>query len=199
MKVPWTVVAGATATGLAGLGILLWLGGPQRKPVSLGWKVAGAMGLTVGTGLVVYRVVHGPQRLRAPKFLRGDKGLRGIYDGGATVDEEVLKQLHSEIDDEALAKRVVDLSPKAQLQAYDLSRRLWVENDFEGDKSALVRRVLSSIAPQTSWHVPRVDLPDDSDRAKVWDGVMVVVDIMGASAEEEAREYEGGSAAGGAS
>lgn len=166
--------------------------------MNLGWKVAGAMALTLGVGYGIYRWYHGPQRLRAPKFLKNDEGLRGIHERGATVAEELLEQLHSQIDDEVLAGRVIHLVPKAQVQAYDLSRRLWVDNDFDGDKPDLVRRVLKSVAPQTSWHLDREELPDDSDRARVWDGVVDVIEIMGASAEEETREHDQKVAAGGA-
>ncbi len=112
---------------------------------------------------------------------------------------EVLDQLHSVIDDEALAKRVVNLSSKTQLQVYELSRRRWMDTDFEGDMDDLARAVLANVTPQTSWHVPRAKLPNDSSRARVWDGVVAIIDIMGASAEEEAREFDEKVAAGGAS
>lgn len=166
--------------------------------MNLGYKLFFATATLVVGGAIVYRVVHGPQRLRAPKFLDGDKGLKGIYDADATVAPEVLEQLHPVIDDEELSSRVVNLSTKTQVQVYELSRRLWMDTGFDGDKEDLARDVLANVTPQTSWHVKREDLPENSARARVWDGVITIIDIMGASAEEEAREFDEKAAVGGA-
>lgn len=191
MNLAWKVAAGAAFATVAGVGVLFMMGrSPRKEPINLGWKVAGAMALSGGVSLGIYRWMHGPQRLRGPKFFAGDKGLEGIYESEATVAPEVLDKLHAEIDDEALSSRVVNLAPKTQSQVYEMSRRLWVETDFDGDKQDLVLDVLKEVAPHTSWHVPRDELDEDSARAKVYDGVATVVEIMGASAEEEAREYE---------
>lgn len=191
MNLTWKVAAGAAFATVAGVGAFLLLRRPPRtQPVSLGWKVAGAMALSGGVGLGIYRWMHGPQRLRGTKFFAGDKGLEGIYESEANVASPVLDKLHEAIDDEALSSRVVNLSTKTQEQVYAMSRRLWVETDFDGDKKDLVLEVLREVAPHTSWHVPRDELDDESARARVYDGVATIVEIMGASAEEEAREYE---------
>jgi hypothetical protein len=191
MNLGWKVAAGAAVATVAGVGMIWWMRKPARtEPVSLGWKVAGAMALSGGVSLGIYRWMHGPARLRGTKFFAGDKGLEGVYEADATVAPVVLDELHEAIDDEALSSRVVDLSPKTQEQAYRISRRLWVETDFKGDKHDLVLEVLKKVAPHTSWHVPRDELEEESARAKVYDGVATLVEIMGASAEEEAREYE---------
>lgn len=158
--------------------------------MKMGTKLFFATMTIVVAGAVTYRIVHGPTRLRAPKFLRGAMGLGGIYEPGTTVSADVLDEVHTEIDTEALAGKIVDLTPKAQIQAYEISERLWTAADFDGDKADLVKRVLQNIAPQTSWHVARGDLPEDDGRARVWDGVAWLVEVMGASAEEEARETE---------
>lgn len=225
MNLTTKVAAGAGATALVGAGILWLLRSPsapqspptaqpnpqpmpppqqnpqpQARRIGTGWRVAGAMAFTGVTGYGIFRWYTGAHGLRAPKFLRNDEGLREIHQAGATVVPELIEQLHHVLDDEALKNQVVDLAPKTQIQTYDLSRRLWVETDsFDGDKDDLIEHVLRSVAPQTSWHVPRDELPADSARAKVWDGVAAIVDIMGASAEEEAREYEDRPAAGGES
>jgi hypothetical protein len=165
--------------------------------VKLGTKLFFATMTVLVAGAITYRIVNGPTRLRAPKFLRGDKGLRGVYEAGTFVSTDVLDLVHPEIDTDALAgkgvnvePKVVNLAPKAQVQAYEISERLWMAPDFDGEKADLVKRVLQSIAPHTSWHVPREELEDDGARARVWDGVAWIVEVMGASAEEEAREAE---------
>lgn len=165
--------------------------------MKMGTKLFFATLTIVVAGAVTYRIVHGPTRLRGTKFLGGDKGLGGVYEPGTTVSADVLDQLHPEIDTDALAAKVTDLAPKAQIQAYEISERLWTGGDFEGDKADLVKRILRDCAPQTSWHVPRGELPNDGARARVWDGVAWIVEVMGASVEEEVRETEK-TAAGGA-
>lgn len=158
--------------------------------MKLGTKLFFATVTMAVAGWAIYRVLHGPGHLRAPKFLRNDEGVRKIHEPDKAVSAELLARVHPEIDTDALSSHRVGLTDKAQMQAYDISERLWTETDFEGKKDDLVRRVLESIAPQTSWHIPRSDLKSDDARAKVWDGVAWIVELMGASAEEQAREFE---------
>ena len=155
----------------------------------LGTKLFFATMTVIVAGAVTYRIVHGASRVRGPRLLRGSKGLGRVYEEGATASDSLLARIHPEIDADALVGKVIDLSEKAQDQAYTISERIWLAK-FEGDKDDLVAHVLKNIAPNTSWHVPREELPDGDPRARVMDGVSWIVEVMGASAEEQARSSE---------
>lgn len=158
--------------------------------MKLGTKLILATFVVAGAAYGIHRVMNGHGRLRGLRYLRDGKGLTGIYEENAVVSSEVLGRAHHEIDTDALAEHVVHLSPKSQNQAYDISQRLWTATEFAGDKNKLVQKVLENIAPQTSWHVARSEMKDEDPRARTWEGVSFIVDLMGASAEEEAREVE---------
>lgn len=159
------------------------------------------MSVTIAMGgIVVYRVTRPRGPIRGPKFLAGDEGVKHIF-AQNTVSSELLQIVHTEVDTDALVDTPVSLSDRAQRQVYDIAHRIWTETDFADSVSArrvsdseakaeLVRRILQNVAPQTSWHVPRGDMDDGDARAKVWDSVAWLVELMGASVEEETRSAE---------
>jgi len=156
----------------------------------LGTKLFFATITVAVAGVVTYRIIQGNGRRRVPRFLHGEDGLRGIYEEGAKVSDPLLAETHPEIDTDALAGYVVNLSEKTQVQAYEISKRLWLSDSFDGDKNELVQRVLANVAPHTSWSTPSDKLDKKEPRARVRQGVSWIVEVMGASAEEAERENE---------
>lgn len=148
---------------------------PATKIV-LGVIVVGAA--VGGSAYAIYRITRpaiAPSRAQNPT----------VYARGETVSPKVLALAHPMIDTDALADFVLNLEPKAQVQAYHVAHRIWTK-DFAGSKEDLVRRVLHEIAPDEALGLPRNKM-SDRDGA-IFDAVAWLVELMGASVEEQARE-----------
>ena len=165
--------------------------------MKLGTKIFLATVVVAAGGVITYRVIVHKPKLRGPKFLAGDEGVKHVFVEENPVSSKVLDRVHPQVDTDAIADHVVHLSDRTQNTVYDIAHRLWTETDFVEvatarrlsdiqAKAELVRRILVNVAPQTSWHMPREQM--SGDRARVWDGVAWLVELMGASAEEQTRE-----------
>jgi hypothetical protein len=140
------------------------------------------LSVVVVGGVVVYLVGHKDIRLAS-------KSLRIVHAKDEVVSAAVLEKLHPRINIDAIQGQVVHLTPTAQQKVYEVARRMWDE-PFRGNKVDLVRRVLTVVVPEASWQFTRADLPQDDARAQVWDGAAWIVELMGASAEDETRDVK---------
>lgn len=155
-----------------------------------GHKILFGLGLcaaAVGTGVVVHRVVT-----RRPLALRVKNPHKAMaaHAQGALVSPAILSRLHPRIDQDAIADHVVHLTPAAQNAVYDAAKALWAGTDVPQSKDAVVRTVLERAIPGRSWQVSRTALADEDPVAQIWDGAAWLVELMGASAEDEAREAQ---------
>lgn len=152
----------------------------------------GGVALAVGSGVVIHRVVtRDPHRALGRLFNPGT-GVKGVHAEGASVSPAILARLHPRIDAQAIADHVVHLTLAAQDSIYDAAQDVWDQPDVPAHKDAIVRRVLAQ-ATRTTWP-DRASLRDDDPRAQVWDGTAWLVELMGASAEEQTREARAGAA-----
>lgn len=153
-----------------------------------GHKILFGLGLAcaaVGSGVLVHRVATRRKRWSNPRAQ-----LSAVHAPDAVVSPAILGRLHPRIDQAAIADHVVHLTPAAQNAVYDTALALWAQPNVPENKDAVVKTVLERAIPGGSWTVARATLSEDDPRAQIWDGAAWLVELMGASAEDEAREAQ---------
>lgn len=127
-----------------------------------------------------------------PHGQRDERALDGIYDPGTRVHAYILGFLHPNLDEEDLARRCVDLAPKAQREAYEYVQRMVDVEQLSLDRVEMIRRTLQAVvAPDVDWQHGIEAYPIDGAEERVWNGVGTIVDIVEANLDEKELENRG--------
>jgi hypothetical protein len=135
---------------------------------------------------------NGPSGSPRPHGQRDERALDGIYDPGTRVHAYILGFLHPNLDEEDLARRCVDLAPKAQREAYEYVQRMVDVERLSLDRVEMIRRTLQAVvAPDVDWQHGIEAYPIDGAEERVWNGVGTIVDIVEANLDEKELEDRG--------